>query len=261
MADGICFHAFAQGALAGQIITEQQEIKLKPFGNLKLICNCKPIIEVLGVGLGPIASQLAPLTDSVAPSISWEDSVINIPAFATAIGPAPYYATYPTVGGTLVAEWTYVAGYVHTYMTGTVAQGATTIELAPNDLTNTLIAGLDSYTVPVQVAIRDGSQTETVIISEINGTTATLLSPTQFAHTPPAWPDFIPVSAVPWDIDQAVISLVSVLLKMRGSRAANLPAMPGAPMAGISLARAGALGDYENAERILKPFRMSYMGT
>jgi len=79
------------------------------------------------------------------------------------------------------------------------------------------------------------------------------------AHTIPQAPDSIRVSALPRAVEQATISLTSVLLKVRGNRAMQMPTAPGGMPGKPQMGFAGALGDYEMACELLKPFRTAVL--
>jgi hypothetical protein len=82
----------------------------------------------------------------------------------------------------------------------------------------------------------------------------------QYAHTVPAAPDSILVTAIPRDVEQACISLTSALIKMRGSDALVMPDTPGGVISGkASMAESGGLEDYETAMALLAPYSTVYM--
>jgi hypothetical protein len=111
------------------------------------------------------------------------------------------------------------------------------------------------------LTIKDGGNTETVVVQSVSGLTLTLASPTQYLHTLPPAPDGVFVTALPAVVEEAAIALVSVNLKMQGSRAQQMPGALGAPSSGARLAmsRAGALGDWETACSNLKAFRSVFL--
>lgn len=252
-ANEICYHS-SEGSLAANIVTDADYFKIKPDGTVAIICNYKPIFEVLGIGLGPNPGAMMNLDSSSSSVITVESNIITLPPVGLNYGPAPSFGSWPSYNGKLYIAWQYVSGFPHTALATDVAVGATEIQLQPTDLLQSEVVGLDSNTVPMQMEIRDNANTETVFVSSINGLVATLSAPLQFSHTVPTAPDFIPVTAIPRSIEQAVISLTSILLKLRGMRAMVLPGAPGAQPSKEALGRAGMLSDYEVACKLLEPY-------
>ena len=106
-----------------------------------------------------------------------------------------------------------------------------------------------------QLTIHDGESTEVVVVSSVAGLALNLAAELQFEHKPPAAPNSIRVSAVPWVVEQACISLVSNLIKMRGTRAMVIPqsAGKGTPPKQVG-GQAGIQSDLEAAYDMLRPF-------
>ncbi len=251
--DEICFHGL-EGSLAAGITTEADYFKVKPDGSMAVICNYRPVVEVLGMGFGVNPSQVSNIDSSAAQAIAINNKVLTVPSFAATGQPVGYIGQWPSLSGAVYVVWQYVAGYPHTSLAASAAQGATQIEVHPSDLAGVEFVGVDASTTPMQLFIRDGGSTETVTVSSISGLTCALAAPLQFAHTVPAAPDFIPVTAVPWRVEQAAISLTSVLLKARGTRSQILGAAPGAKPSGTAIAEAGATSDMARALKLLKPY-------
>jgi hypothetical protein len=80
----------------------------------------------------------------------------------------------------------------------TVSKGATSLTVTPSVPTNASPYGVYGSPNNTQLEIRDGTNTEVVVIESVNGLTLNLAAPTVYAHTLPAAPDSIRVSAVPW---------------------------------------------------------------
>ncbi len=256
--DEICFPT-PEGSLAATLITDSTIVKIKPSGNVVLICNVRPIREVISVAVGPNSSQLSPLTQSAASAIVVAKSTITIPSFATGSGPAPYFGLWPSINGEVFVLWQYVAGFPHTSLAADAIAGATTLSVSATNLAGDSVTGVDAFTLPTQFRIMDGANTETVTATAINGLTLTLAQPTQFAHTVPSAPDFIAVTAIPANVEQATISLTNVLIKMRSTRAQTLPSAPGGTPGPAALAEAGATADYTTARRLLTRYIVPFV--
>ncbi len=254
----ICFPT-PDGSLAATLITDSTIAKIKPSGNVVLICNVRPIREVISVAVGPNSSQLSPLTESAASAIVVAKATITIPSFATGSGPAPYFGLWPSINGEVFILWQYVAGFPHTALASDVALGATTIDVTATNLAGNGLTGVDAFTLPMQFRIIDGANTETVTAAAVSGLTLTLAQPTQFAHTVPASPDFLAVTSIPANIEQATISLTNVLIKMRSTRAQTLPQAPGGTPGPAALAEAGATADYTTAKRLLSRYIVPFV--
>lgn len=246
-----CFYATG-GSFAATIVTESDYVKIKPNSNVDLICNNKFILELLGMGIGlnPATQQ----TLNQPGNISINDKIITISPFTTTVNNDTYPFAWPSYAGQLYITWQYIMGFPHTSLAANALAGATSITVNPTDLLQSEFVGVDQYTLPMQFRIKDNAQSETITITAVNGLICTLASPLRFAHNVPVAPDFIPVSAMPNFVSQATISLVSVLLKMRGSRATMLPTHPATRAQKVSMAEAGALSDYEVAVGTLAPY-------
>lgn len=251
MVDNIVYHD-NEGSLAGAFITEGDYIRVQLDGSLSVICNYPPIWEVVGMAVGPNPNQMVNLDPVTASALTINGNIIKVPSFSMGPEPVPFIGRWPSVNGSVYLLWRYVGGFPHTSLAASATAGATTISLASTSTESLVVAGLDAATLPIPMVICDPANIEEVVITEMNGLTATLAQPLQYNHTIPTAPDFIRVSAIPWEVEQAAISLTSVLLKLRGTRS-QIPtvAMGGMPNT-EALARAGALDDYEVATQLLK---------
>lgn len=111
----------------------------------------------------------------------------------------------------------------------------------------------------MELYIRDGANTENVVVTQIQGDVLTLQSPLQFSHTVPTWPDFTPVTAIPYAIEEATILLANVLLKTQGYRAMTLSMNPGARPGEDAMGLAGVTGDFHYAMELIAPYRRVYL--
>ena len=255
--DQHCFHR-GDGSFAAGVTTEQMVATVKPSGVVVLICNFKPIRQVIGVGVGPSFSQLTNLNQNVAGDILIGDKTITLPGYWNAGLTFPVFASFPSIGGGLLCVYSYVAGWPHTTLSVSASAGATSITVNPSTPGGTALYGAYGGS---QLWIKDGPNTEAVVLaSSPSGLTLSLASPLLYPHNVPEGPDSIIVSALPWGLEQACISLTNVILKQRGMRAV-LPGPVGSPSPQDrqALARAGALADFEIACKLLHPFKVSYL--
>jgi hypothetical protein len=255
--DTICFHS-QDGTLAASPSTESSWVKAKPDGSLALQCYYRPVLEVDAVAIGWAPNQLQNISQATADTI-WIDNskTIWVPAcFPSGTSFPTWPPTAVGRGGGVYAIWQYVSGFPHSSLAQPCSQGATAITIAP-----AVPGGVYGVYSGTPLVIHDNANTETVIVESVSGTTLTLSAGTQFAHTPPAYPDQILVSAIPWVVEQACISLASCLIKMRGSRAAQLPQTAGTPPPRQAIMQAGGLEDYQAALSMLKPFTTVYRRT
>jgi hypothetical protein len=253
-ADLFCFHR-ADGTLAASQTVESDWVTAKPDGSLVLICNFKPVLEVTGMGMGPIPSQISNITGTAAANIWIQNKTILVPS--TVYNQIPT-TTFPTPVGAwnkMFTVWSYINGFPHTSLAADASKGATSITVAATN--GSLVAGVYANT---QLTIRDGANTETVTVASTpTANVLTLTSGLQYAHKVPEAPDYVPVSALPKAIEQAVISLTSCLIKVRGARAQVMSETPGGVPTKHALAQAGALEDYEIAADLLDPFVTVYI--
>jgi hypothetical protein len=267
-ADAICFGADASSkgaSLAASLSVETAKVRVLS-GEIRLVCDYRPIVAVTGVDIGPDMSSLAGVDSSTAAQMRIGRRTLYVPCVPTWVSngawtPSPFGMT-----GWLTAVWSYVNGYPHTQLAQNVAASATSCVVAATDGSGGLWGTYPaSGAFPgTALTVTDGAATESVFVAAIAANTpsagfATLTtSPFANAHTVPAAPDFLPVSAIPADIHQAVISLTTMLIKTRGARAMVMPAVAGGSPAGStkqSLAQAGALEDWDIASQLLRPYR------
>lgn len=263
-ADTICFGAdpAAKGvSLAASLSVESMWTTVK-LGELRLICDYKPILELVGcdVGQGPTNTSTI---GTMASSARFGRRTIYIPYYGVPFrsgDTTPPAAPSAYSFGRLYAVWSYVNGYPHTQLVDSVTKGATSCVVSSTDGNGGLwgVYPASGAFPGSELTVYDGTNTETVYVQSITtGTTTTTLTTSAFAnaHTVPAAPDFLPVSAVPPDVHQAVISLTTMLIKTRGARAFQMPSVGQAPSR-QSLGQAGVLEDWDIAQMLLTPYRV-----
>lgn len=261
--DNFCFGmdpSGGGGSLAASLSVESAYVSVRA-GGLKLICDYRPIVEVTGIDVGANPAYVQSVGPLVASQARIGRRTIYVPlSSGTLFGRAGDYGN-PTppaaqVQGRLYAVWSYVSGYPHTLLSDNVSAGATSCVV---EATNGAGGLWGVYPNVTSLTLYDQASTETVLVTGVTpGTsTATLTtSPFQNAHVVPAAPDFIPVSAIPADVQQAAISMTTMLIKIRGARAMVMPSMPGGMPGRQSLAQAGALEDWDIAAKLLRPYRV-----
>ncbi len=262
--DTWCFHT-ADGTLAASVSVESAWVKVKTNGDVPLISKYKPILDVQGVAVGPSPGNLTNIGAITAGGIWIDDKVIWVPGVWN-LSPATSFPIYfGRHDGTLYAVWTYTNGFPVTALAANALAGATSIQVQPTNADGTGVSGVYAANANFpgsQLTIHDSGSTEVVTVasSYAGGTTLPLAAPLQYAHTVPASPDMIRVAALPWALEQACISVTSILIKTRGTRAQILPMLPGQQPGRQALAQAGALDDWEIARRLLHPYQTVFLG-
>ena len=255
--DTICFHR-ADGTLAAGPSTESGWIRPKDNGSLQLICNYKPILEVDGMAIGSGPGELENIGQTAAETITIAGQIVQLPGLDLGGRPSNFLGGRPTNNGRVYVVWRYVNGFPHTSLAENAKEGEEVLTVGP-----TTPDGEDVYGVypGTQLTIHDGAYTEVVVVTSVEGLKLNLAAPLQFDHEVPAVPDTTRVSAVPWIVEQATISLTSNLIKMRGTRAMVIPSSSGKSAAPPKQAdgQAGAKTDYDEAVAMLKPFTVPFL--
>jgi len=255
--DTICFHK-ADGTLAASPTTESGWIKPRENGSLALICNYKPILEVDALALGPGPQNLANIGATASKNLTIEAPIIWLQGGCNYNFPSN--SIFPgTVGpnGRVYAVWIYVNGYPHTSLAAEAKEGEEILHVNPSEPGGAKVYGVYEGT---QLTIHDGPNTEEIIVSKAEGLTLKLTAPLLYDHTVPVAPDTVRVSAVPWVIEQACVSLTSALIKTRGSRALVMPSSPSSSSAPKQESgQAGAEKDVDLAYEHLQPFIVPYI--
>lgn len=256
-ADRICFGQDASGKGASLCATVSVETDyVTPInGTLRLLCDYKPIIEVLGIDIGYSMNALASIGDSTASQLRIGRRTITVPLIPyVSRGSSVAYPPVSAMLGQYVAVWSYVNGYVHTKLAAAATAGASTLEVAATDGNGGLLGVIPGFT---RLVIQDEPATqETVLVQSVSGTTITTASPLQFAHPLPAAPDFTPVTALPAEVSRAVVFLAEALIKTQGDNSLILQAVSEPKK--MEATQGEPMYDVHMAMAMLQPFMMRY---
>ena len=257
--DDFCYHR-GDGSFSAGLTNEQMTVQMKPGGRLVLICNFRPVLEVVGVALGTSPSQLTNMDPVTAQDIVIGEKTITLPGYWSSgmKAPVPFLRGYPTVSGNVLCVYTYVNGFPHTMLSADAALGATSITVAPSAPGGSALYGAYPGT---PLVIEDGPSTETVVVaSRPTGLTVPLATPLVYAHNTPAPPDATMVTALPPSIKRATVYVTNFLIKSQGMRAQVPAAIGGAtPAQRQAMGRAGTLHDWDAACHLLKIWRTTYL--
>ncbi len=247
-----------KGASLAATLTVQNSYIPVINNELRLYCDYKPIMELVGLEVGFDPSSTTPYSTNGAASVRFGNQVIHVPASYAALTNSPYPIFAPTGGFAngrkVYAVWSYVNGYAHTSLASNVLAGSTTITLTSTDNNGGLL-GVYPGTV---FNILDNAYTESITVKSVSGNVVTTTAPLQYAHTVPTAPDFIPVTSIPDDVTQGIIFLTTALIKTRGDFSITLNEM-NAPTH-----RNSTVGDVESdvayALEFLDPYRIRTKG-
>ena len=214
-ADRICFGADAAGKGASLCATQSVQQDWVPLlmGELRLICDYKPIIELDGLEIGYDSSSVA--APSSTSGIRIGGKVIHVPMQLASVNVGGLSDTFTEPGrqyGRRYVVWSYVNGYPHTLLAATATAGTKTVVCRPT----TPSGGLYGVYPGTQLSIPDGANSEPITVSSVSGATITTVAPLVNTHLVPTLPDFRTVTAMPLDVIQAVILLAVSLIKTRG---------------------------------------------
>lgn len=208
-------------------------------GSIRVPLDIAPIIAVTAVTVGYTPSTITPLTSLADVWIG--EKVATIPVLGSNFSaPIGYYGGY-CAGDRLVGTVSYVNGWANTLLTGTTAAGTSTLTV--NDGTG-IFPGL-------RMSIYDLNSAEVVTVAPsytFGSTTVPLVTATQFSHDPQT-----SISAFPPAIKQAVISLTSCLIRVRGAASLSMASFTAEP-AVEDIVESGGFTDLEIATDLLSPF-------
>lgn len=215
----------AKGASLAASLSVESAYKELINGELRLVCDYKPILEVTGVDIGANPSTTVSIGGTLATQIRIGYRTLYVPLGQSFMfgrsADVPTLPLYMSATGKLYVVWSYVNGYPHTSLASSVLAGATSVPLTATNATS----GLYGVYPGTQLTIYDGSLTETFTVESLSGSTITTVSPLVNAHTLPTAPDFIPVTALSAEVQLAIIFFTTALIKTRGDFALMLPEM------------------------------------
>jgi hypothetical protein len=194
--------------LHAESVTETQRTRISGQGYIFLHPNKNPILSLSSFQWGTDPNNLQTLAD---PSLCWfEDQQVVIPLSQinttyTSSGPLAFGSYGPRVP--IFTKYSYIAGYVNTTCTGTLAASTITVASAAG-----IIAG-QTY------RIIDGASAESVTVASnyvYGSTTVPLTAPLGFAHTAAGF------SNMPSAIKQATILMTTAFIKQRGDRSMTM---------------------------------------
>lgn len=255
-ADRICFGADPSGkgaSLAATMSVESAYVKILN-GEIRLICDYKPIVEVLGIDVGTYPANTTSIGNQISTLVRIGRRTIHVPVQGVLYNwpnNLPVLIT-PTMwgNGRLYAVWSYVNGYPQTVLTADTIEGATTVHVEATDGAGSLYGVYPG----TQLTIYDGQYTETFAVQSLSGTTITTTTGLANAHTVPDAPDFLPVTQIPAEVQQAVIFLTTALIKTRGDNSLVLDELN--PPERFQATSGDVIGDVEEAKRLLAPYKV-----
>ena len=234
--------------MCGQVLAATPDVEggrlsVTRDGILRIHPRQNPVVDVTGIAYGSTPAQMTPLTDL---SNVWvEPASIIVPL--TQIGTAFYGSlgfTSVVPGTDVYVQWSYIAGWPNTTLTGAVTAGDTTLTIkTPTGILPG--TGLTIY---------DGAQTETVTVASTYTpmtSPVTLTSGALWSHPVLG----TSVSALPPAVKEAVILLTSALIKTRGSSAMVLQSVRGELSRADSKGESGEIEEIDLADELLAPYR------
>lgn len=245
-ADEYCFGGY--GGFVARNFVQEDRVRILN-GTIKLRCIVPPL-ALTGLNF-PLMNYTTPLSPTAQISGRIITYALDSMSFdSTAYG----YFSSPYASGDVWVQWMYVGGWAHTSLAEDVISGATTITLTPNQSNGTVAGLYVGQTLWIQDPING---VEPITIQSVSGSTVTLQDPLQFAHTIPANPDFIAVTAVPESVRTAAILLTSMYVLNRGDQVIALNPMRSSP----PVQGAGSQSDLEQqAINLLSTYTVRWLG-
>ena len=203
---------FNQNLVATQNV-ETQRVRMTPAGYISLHPFHNPIVSLEAFEYGVNPNQLYSFDCSQA----WfEDQQVIIPMPQllnnwTSQGPLQF--GLPPVGGQIFVKYTYVAGFVNTYIVSAVAGESEMI-----------VANHEGIIAGSMLRIYDGAKSETVFVSDsyvYGSTTVPLTSPLLRDHAAG-----VATGNLPNAIKEACILITTAFLKMRGASSLSMGVTP-----------------------------------
>lgn len=226
----------------------------KPMANgmFNLQCDYDPIISLDACAIGGSPTSAQGISQSVAQQVTFGRMTIYVPVWAqgSVLTPGTYLGSPPARSdGKSYAVWAYTSGYPHTSLAEDCDEGDTSIVVNPTGPGDTLAGLLPG----MPFSIDDASWSEDNVVESVVGTTVNLSFPLAYDHTVPPVPDFLPVTCLPADVQQAAIFLVTALIKSRGDLTLELSGVEEAKQ--TQPTADATTQDVAYALNLLEPFR------
>lgn len=207
-ADGLCDQILA----ATLDIQTATGIRVRRDGTVRVKCDFWPVLEVDAFSAGTRPSTLAPITDSADMDLIGLQ-ILSVPVAGLTVRGGSGFGYGPGTlrgGDRAYCQWSYTNGWPHFQLGATVAAGATVIPVTPAPGTWVVGRPLTIYD--------DANGVEIITPTGVVGSEL-IVAPTSFAHTAPAAPDGLSISALPPRVKEAVICLTSQLIEAAGADA------------------------------------------
>lgn len=242
-ADNLCYQT-----LAATLDTQTCEARVRRDGTVRVHNDYWPLLELDSFTAGPSPSTMTAVVDTANIFMPGR-AVLAVPVAGLVANTADY--GYPPrslrAGDRAYCQWSYWNGWPHTALAAAAAADAATL---------TVTAALPAAAAGRTLTIWDGAVTEQVVVaaSFTGGTTVPLTAGTVYAHTLPAAPASVTVTALPDDVREAVISLTSCLIKTRGAESYEMDAVGQTPSKSAVI-EGGGLEDLSLAADLLDRYR------
>jgi hypothetical protein len=223
-------------------------VRVRNDGTIQVACDFWPLLELDTFLAGPSPSTMSAVTQTADIWMKGR-KVLVVPVYGQSSNPSNALA-FPgplLPGHRAYCQWGYWNGWPHTTLAANVALIDSSITVA-----NTMPAALAGRVV----TIWDGVNTEQLAIASTftGGTLLPIVGHPAFIHTVPAVPNTIMVSTFTDDQRQAVISLISALIKTRGAESYEMQSVGQEPSKS-ELMEGGGLEDLAVAVDLLSYYR------
>lgn len=228
--DGIC-----QQVLQSTVDVEQGDVYPGQYGRLIIKPRYQPAMQLLDLWLGASPLQLTEVADLSNCSVEPKKIVVSSPGLPTMSSRGPIQfggVAWGPRGVPVLARYTYVNGFPVTALALPASAGDRSVTVV--DSTGVL-PGITALTV------RDARR-ETLALSTVSGNVVNLASPLLYNHLAGA-----AVTALPSDVEEAVILAVTAFAKARGNMAIVANSTSGKQVSDPL----GAGDDLKAAEKIL----------
>lgn len=190
-------------SLNASVITETQRTRMTPQGYLAVHPSNDPVISLSNFQYGANPNQLVTLSDCSQAWFEEQQIIIPVSQFpASSVGALSFAGAAPS-RVQIFCKYTYVAGYVNTFInTATAGQSTLTVTDASGILANGIYR------------ISDGAGSETITVASsytYGSTTVPLVTGLAYSHA-----NGVAIGNLPTTIKQACILVTTAFLKVRG---------------------------------------------